>query len=159
MNQIKSGTNIVNENTVDMNAVYRSLVTPYQKIYTDNNSGNSLYIGNQTTAGWQPYFCDEEIANTKKSLMNIGIKAIVCCADNIEIFPNDFKYLQIPMENNPVFPIRESLINAYNFISQNLLNGSVFIHCNAGVTRSASAVIFYDAIFLHRQIIVYYDNK
>ena len=47
----------------------------------------------------------------------------------------------------------------YTRVSQNLLNGSVFIHCNAGVTRSASAVIFYDAIFLHRQIIVYYDNK
>lgn len=136
-----------------LNNVYEALIKPYHRVYTDPVSKNSLYLGNQTTAGWNPVFTDmDNIARAKlqsevdqklSAFKNIGVRAVVCCADNVEVFPKMFKYLQLPMENNSQFQIMPHITKAYDFISQELQHGSVFIHCNAGVTRSASTVIYF----------------
>jgi len=133
----------MNQNN-DYEKIYNDLIQPYHKIISINN--NTLYLGNQSTAGGMPdkwNYSKDDYDNICNNLKNLNVKSIVCCADNIEIFPNNFTYLQIPMRNHCDFSIKESVDKAYNFIVENIKNGSVFVHCNAGVTRSASTVIYF----------------
>jgi len=128
----------------DYDRIYNDLIQPYHLVLKINN--NSIYLGNQSTAGGMPdpwNYTDKDYNEIRNELINLNVKSIICCADNVEKFPNDFKYLQIPMNNNKSFSIKESVEKAYNFILENIENGSIFIHCNAGVTRSASTVIYF----------------
>lgn len=141
------------EYNTHLNNVYNALIAPHHKVYTDPLSGHSLYLGNQTTAGWDPVFPDmtEEVVCKIRSgvvekliaLKKIGVIAIVCCADNVAVFPQELEYLQLPMENNENCIILPYVTKAFEFINQKLTQGSVFIHCNAGVTRSASTVLYF----------------
>jgi protein-tyrosine phosphatase len=131
-------------NNIDYNRIYYDLITPYHKVIQIKS--NYLYLGNQSGAGGVPdpwNYTQNKLNKIYNDLKNNNIKAIVCCADNIEVYPNDFKYLQIPMNNNINFDIEDSIKKAYDFIIKNIEKGSVFIHCNAGVTRSASTVIYF----------------
>jgi protein-tyrosine phosphatase len=131
-------------NHINYERIYNDLITPFHPIIKIGS--NYLYLGNQSAAGGVPdpwNYTSSELNDIFIKLKNNNIKAIVCCADNVEIYPNDFKYQQIPMNNNNKFDIEYSIKKAYDFIIENIKKGSVFIHCNAGVTRSASTVIYF----------------
>jgi protein-tyrosine phosphatase len=131
-------------NHINYNRIYKDLITPYHKVIKIEE--NYLYLGNQSAAGGVPdpwNYNADELSKIYNNLKDDNIKAIVCCADNVEIYPNEFTYLQIPMNNNIKFDIEYSIKKAYDFIIENIKKGSVFVHCNAGVTRSASTVIYF----------------
>jgi protein-tyrosine phosphatase len=130
---------------INQERYYNDLVTPFHKIHTFDN-GNSIFLGSQSSVGGFPdkwNYTDIDFINVKNTLINNNINAIVCCAELYDLFPNDFKYLHIPMESNDSFDISEACFKGWNFINENINNGSVLVHCNAGCHRSATVVVGY----------------
>lgn len=108
-----------------------------------------IYLGNQTAAGYvPPHENAETIAKESREalqkLKDLGIKHIVCCADNLKVFPDDLDYFLMDLKDKPLFPISEYFEKAYEYIDDCVTKKEkVLIHCNAGVTRSATITISY----------------
>ena len=139
---------------IDEDKYYKDLVTPFHKIHTFDN-GNSIFLGSQSSVGGFPdkwNYSSKDFENVKNILIDNNIKAIVCCAELYDLFPNNFKYLHIPMESNDNFDITDSCLKGWDFINQNINNGSVLVHCNAGCHRSATVVIGYLAKTLNMNV-------
>jgi hypothetical protein len=101
--------------------VYNALITPMHKVC--DVGLNSLYIGNQSVAGGMPdhwNYTPEDYQKILNNLKDHNVIAILCCANNVEIFPTDFHYLQIPMQNNENFDISKCLELPENFININI---------------------------------------
>ncbi len=127
---------------MDYDRIYQDIITPMHKVFTIGD--NSIFLGSQNAVGGFPdkwNYSLDDYNNLKNELKQKNIQYIVCCADNLEVFPEDFKYLQIPMFNNKNFIIKNILDVSYNFILENIKNGSLIVHCNAGCTRSATVVL------------------
>lgn len=58
-------------------------------------------------------------------------------------FPNYFTYCNLDILDLPETDIRTYFTQAFQFIDKGRSEGSVFVHCNAGVSRAASIVIGY----------------
>ncbi len=122
------------------------LLTPRHFIGSFGANNNSIYLGNQQAAGnfadhWnyrQAYY-----QNICQQLKDDNIVGIVCCSGDKEQFTGEFEYLQLPLKDSPTFNIEPYLDQAYEFIDGILERGSILIHCNAGVTRSATITIYY----------------
>ncbi len=114
-----------------------------------NQINENLFLGNQSAAGYTPDFENEiikksNIFNSKQNLINFGITAIICCADNLELMREDFSYLLLPLKDKPKFPIKQYFSQSFDFIEEHIQKGGkVLIHCNAGATRSATITISY----------------
>ena len=80
-----------------------------------------------------------------EELQNNKITHIVCCASGMENkFPDKFKYYNVNLLDKENQNIRIYLDGTYKFIDDALKNGGrVFVHCYAGVSRSASILIAY----------------
>ncbi|KAH8738648.1 dual specificity protein phosphatase [Cryptosporidium ryanae] len=89
------------------------------------------------------------VANDKKKLEALGITHIVCCLQGSCRFPNDFKYLNIPMYDAPFENIYKYFTCSYDFIHEALNNSlpekpnSVYIHCAAGISRAPTICAAY----------------
>ena len=78
--------------------------------------------------------------------LKITLKIIVkykyiCRKQNIAV-----TYLKIPLEDEDLSEIDEYFEAAYNFITLNLEENNsnvIFVHCSAGMSRSATIVIMY----------------
>jgi protein-tyrosine phosphatase len=127
---------------MDYDRIYQDIITPMHKIFTIGE--NNLYLGSQNSVGGFPdkwNYSQNDYNNLKNELKEKNVKYIVCCADNLEVFSDDFEYLQIPMQNNKDFNIMDILNKSFKFINEKIKNGSIVVHCNAGCTRSATVVI------------------
>ena len=84
-------------------------------------------------------------ASNLEELQNNKITHILCCASGIENkFPDKFKYYNVNLLDKENQNIRIYLDGTYKFIDDALKNGGrVFVHCYAGVSRSASILIAY----------------
>lgn len=116
--------------------IQKKLVSEYsskrQKFYPecDEILKNKLYLGNN------------DFAINKKLLQEKGIKKILVCGEELECkFPNDFKYLKINLNDYIEETILPYIEKCVNFIDES--GEKVFVHCNAGVSRSSSIVIAY----------------
>lgn len=70
---------------------------------------------------------------------------VVNCTKEVpNFFPGRYNYCNLNLEDNPHQPLKQSLEQSRVFISDCLARGgTVFVHCYAGVSRSASVVIYY----------------
>ena len=84
-------------------------------------------------------------ASNLEELQKNKITHILCCASGMENkFPNKFKYYNVNLLDKETENIRIYLDGTYKFIDDALKNGGrVFVHCYAGVSRSASILIAY----------------
>ncbi|KAK3593002.1 hypothetical protein CHS0354_023234 [Potamilus streckersoni] len=57
--------------------------------------------------------------------------------------PNQFRYLNINILDDPCVNIMQYFEQCFNFIEQGRNAGCALVHCNAGVSRSATIVIAY----------------
>lgn len=135
---------IENVNIGDIDTKLEDLMTPYHEIMQVN--GNALYLGNQSAVGapadaWN--YSNDDIKLIGDLLKELGIKTIVCCADGICKFPGEFVYYQIPARDTPKFDYFAYFDIAADSIHAGLQRGSVIVHCNAGVSRSTTALIAY----------------
>ena len=88
-----------------------------------------LYIG-----GWKP-------ANNKPMLKSAKVTHIVCCIDvsEPERYPQDFEYHCIKADDRDDEDLFQYFQEAVTFIRQALCSGGiVYVHCGAGISRSAT---------------------
>jgi len=60
-----------------------------------------------------------------------------------QIFPERFRYYQVDVDDDPEENLLQYLPKCFEFINEGIANGSVLVHCAAGVSRSATVVIAY----------------
>ena len=91
------------------------------------------------------YLGNEIVAKDKKHLLEKGITHIIRIGDKlIDHYKNDFTYLSITIKDVDEEQIYGYFNVAFNFMEECFLNkGKVFVHCRAGISRSASLVCSY----------------
>jgi len=82
-------------------------------------------------------------AQNKELLMSHKITHIIMAAEPLLAkFPNDFKYMKIPAQDEENFNIAQYFQESHSFIDEAFEEGGVvLVHCIAGQSRSASIVI------------------
>lgn len=98
-------------------------------------------------------------AQNKELLKEIGIRNVLNMtgpkkgSDELRypnFFPEDFHYLQIPIRDEQGVQIHQFFDEAHQFINRGILrNEKVLVHCEAGISRSATIVISYLMKFNH----------
>lgn len=91
------------------------------------------------------YLGDYENASSPTWLKQKHITHIVnCTTEHQNYYPKDYVYLNLNLddsENQVIYPVLEK---SYNFIKKaNENGGNIIVHCHAGISRSASIVIYY----------------
>lgn len=91
------------------------------------------------------YIGSQDAASNVPSLDECKITHIVNVATGIaNAFPTKYEYLNIALLDVPETNIREVFSRTNAFIQQALANhGCVLVHCNAGISRSASIILAY----------------
>lgn len=88
------------------------------------------------------YLGDIPSAANEAKLKELGITHIVSAVMGVEkMFPNSFTYLLLPLRDIQEQNIINHFEESTNFINNALSkNGKVYVHCMAGVSRSATLV-------------------
>mmetsp|Transcript_11565 Transcript_11565/g.48094 ORF Transcript_11565/g.48094 Transcript_11565/m.48094 type:complete len:420 (+) Transcript_11565:922-2181(+) len=91
------------------------------------------------------YLGTEWNASHKEELESKGCKYILNMSTEIGIFfPEDFNYMRREIRDNPDEDLLSHLDPAVDFITEaRLVGSSILVHCQMGVSRSASVVIAY----------------
>eukprot|EP00033_Pygsuia_biforma_P003507 GCRY01003838.1.p1 GENE.GCRY01003838.1~~GCRY01003838.1.p1 ORF type:complete len:130 (-),score=18.54 GCRY01003838.1:569-958(-) len=85
-----------------------------------------------------------ECAKNEEDLKQKGITHILTVGRLIPLFPQDFKYFVLEIDDMETSFILESFNSAIEFIHDALENdGKVLIHCVAGVSRSPTIYLAY----------------
>jgi dual specificity MAP kinase phosphatase len=88
------------------------------------------------------YLGDKEASEELDHLKSLNISHILVCGNYLsQNYPNDFIYLQLYINDAVEQKISEYFQQAIEFIES--ADKNVFVHCAAGVSRSASFVILY----------------
>ncbi|ELR15092.1 dual specificity phosphatase, catalytic domain containing protein [Acanthamoeba castellanii str. Neff] len=105
---------------------------PHPELY-EVGQGSKLFIGAQ------------EAATNRDGLAAHNVRHILNVATGIpNAFPNDYTYRTVAMRDDEETQLRPSLDQCFQFIDEAMATGGgVLVHCNAGVSRSASVVIAY----------------
>ena len=131
------------------NNIIRDIKLVYEKITnptTDDNYNEiipGLYLGNY------------DAAMSKTFLIDKDINFVINCSNDLEfpdfyktIHNSNFKYIRIPLDDShrdiDQLVMSISLPKICPIIHDNLLNGyNVYVHCYAGMQRSATVIICY----------------
>lgn len=112
---------------------------------SNDNNINPLYPNMILTN--KLYLGDLIIAKDKTKLINLNIKYIINITTIDNFYENDkelnIKYKQIKILDEVKCNIYQYFNNAIYFISQNINKGKILVHCEQGISRSASIIIAY----------------
>lgn len=92
------------------------------------------------------YLGSEAHARNENDLKRLGITHILAIHDRAKAhFPKSFDYFVIPVRDQQTVQISKHFIEAHQYIrsAREKGTGAVFVHCWAGVSRSATIVISY----------------
>mmetsp|Transcript_11045 Transcript_11045/g.15314 ORF Transcript_11045/g.15314 Transcript_11045/m.15314 type:complete len:207 (+) Transcript_11045:29-649(+) len=109
----------------------------------------AIYLGNERVAGHVARFEEEDeklVDGLKKTLLDRNIGGIVSCVPRSNKFEKDFKYCNVPLGDNPKEKSKLSKIflESFGFIERIIKEKkAVYIHCNMGMSRSATVTIAY----------------
>ena len=84
-------------------------------------------------------------ASNLEELKSKNITHILCCGIGLNLFfPDKFKYKRIDLIDNKNSNIRQYFDETNKFINDALVKeGNILVHCQAGISRSASIIIAY----------------
>lgn len=92
-----------------------------------------LFLGGEDTS--------TNMANLKEKHIDIIINVSECIPN---CFESDFTYHRIPISDKPCVDIRKYFDETFEILNDAIINGkTVLVHCQAGISRSASIVIAY----------------
>ena len=87
------------------------------------------------------YLGNEDAQRDKENLKKIGVTHILVVGNGLDILhPLDFEYKKIEVNDFPHEEISKYFDETYEFIEK---SNKVFVHCAAGISRSATIVIAY----------------
>eukprot|EP00771_Trimastix_marina_P001257 gnl/Trimastix_PCT/2315.p1 GENE.gnl/Trimastix_PCT/2315~~gnl/Trimastix_PCT/2315.p1 ORF type:complete len:182 (+),score=12.75 gnl/Trimastix_PCT/2315:126-671(+) len=120
--------------------LFSSLLCPMNVILQDQ-----LFLGNQAGSGMSLLGDDSKRGIYYNLLKSNGITHVLSClGEESKVFPEDFLYRCIDATDDPSFDLLDHFSNCCDYIQSALDGGGrVFVHCAAGVSRSASVVIAY----------------
>uniref|UniRef100_A0A6B2LRQ2 Protein-tyrosine-phosphatase n=1 Tax=Arcella intermedia TaxID=1963864 RepID=A0A6B2LRQ2_9EUKA len=86
----------------------------------------------------------QDAATNEKGIAENDVKFILNVATgiNYEKYPQ-ITYKNVEIMDLPEVPIQDHFQEIFSFIDEALKTGGVLVHCNAGVSRSATIVIGY----------------
>lgn len=100
------------------------------------------------------YLGNEDASMSKDLLVSKGIKRILVCGNYLEKhFPDLFEYHKISIDDAHRQNLFPYFLECFEFMAK---PGSIFVHCAAGVSRSASIVIGY---LIYSKNMKYVDAK
>lgn len=104
-----------------------------------------LFLGNCNVAGVEKRFNTIAKKVIKQFLQLHCITHIICLGSHQEpVYPNNFTYKLIPIRDHTSVDISAYFDATFAMIDQVLTSGKgILVHCDAGVSRSASIVIAY----------------
>ena len=77
----------------------------------------------------------QELTRNKIScILNVAVGVMPTKIENIE-------HKSMPLYDEPGFNIREHFEEGIDFLREQLQNGSVLVHCNAGISRSTTIIL------------------
>ncbi|XP_064614144.1 dual specificity protein phosphatase 19-like [Liolophura sinensis] len=101
----------------------------------------------------------QDVAHNLELLRKYGVTHILNVATYVDnIYPDLFKYMDIQLLDIPETNIMVCFDQAFQFIEEARATGCVLVHCNAGVSRSATIVIAYlmkTAHYSHKEAFKY----
>ena len=108
-------------------------------IYSQVGAGGMVPLDERT---------ESYLEETLSRLKGLGITHILCLAEGLCIFPDEFEYLQLRIADRCTEEENSLMMtyfpDAFNFIESALsTRGKVFVHCNAGMSRSPTIVVSY----------------
>ena len=87
------------------------------------------------------YLGNYDFASDEKLLSKINISSILVCGAELKCkFTHKYNYLKLNLHDYEEDSLLPYIEKSVKFIADNLSNG-VFVHCNAGVSRSPSIII------------------
>ena len=96
------------------------------------------------------YLGDRRDAKDRAALRRLNVQSIVNCtppksedpaAGCPSFFERELRYLRVPIYDSPAEDAAEHFDAVLDFISSRLHHGGVLVHCNRGVSRSATFVV------------------
>jgi protein-tyrosine phosphatase len=100
---------------------------------------------------------DAVAAGDKSFLKKVGVTHIVNASTEVpNFFPREFTYIKLNLNDDLTEHIKTALESSFTFIDSALRNprAVVYVHCYAGISRSASVVLYY----LMRKYRMSYDS-
>lgn len=93
------------------------------------------------------YLSGEDVVKSRKTLKDNNITHILNLTTNVEnVFEPDLVYKRIKIDDSALQDMTQCFEESFDFIEKALNgneNNAVLVHCNAGVSRSASVIIGY----------------
>ena len=125
--------------------------THYEEVGEDGMLTKSGYTYEQNLddcyARLKPYLLvgSEDLATAKEKLQSLGVTHIINLATYVpNKFPEDFEYLRIEIYDMPDMDLMKHFEKIIDFIeAARSSNGSVYVHCNAGISRAPSSCMAY----------------
>ena len=96
------------------------------------------------------YLGDRRDAKDRAALRRLNVQSIVNCtppksedpgAGCPSFFERELRYLRVPIYDSPAEDAAEHFASVLDFIGSRLHYGGVLVHCNRGVSRSATFVV------------------
>ena len=91
---------------------------------------------------------DRKDAKDRAALRRLNIQSVVNCtppksedpaAGCPSFFERELRYLRVPIYDSPAEDAAEHFASVLDFIASRLHHGGVLVHCNRGVSRSATS--------------------
>lgn len=112
--------------------------------YLDKPSGTN-YLVHPVEILSHVFLGDHCHASNMELLKKLGMTAVINVSRSCNnYFPDEFRYLTIPVEDSQYADLSSWFQKAITFIDQEKhLGGRVLVHCHAGVSRSATVCLAY----------------
>jgi len=131
--KVRFGDDVIGENGYSKSFVDKCTLQTFGQLEPPSEIIPGLHLGTEYNA------------SNQRELIQLGVKVIVNVTNEVEnFFPNTFDYHKISLVDKPTSNLQEHFDAAVDKIENAMKNKQgVLVHCQRGISRSASIVIVY----------------